>query len=321
MTEHVTHEDVVAFAERYVNLPSDDAKAGRKRVQNLRDRLERYIADNSDFDLVKMLHAGSVAKGTALRTLNDMDVAVYVEQADAPDDRDLVNWLTERLREAYDGVLKPEQITPGHHCVHVSFRSEGGLDVDVVPVLYEGEADDVGYLISRETGERLKTSVRLHLDFVVRRKTAHPDDFAQVVRFVKWWVRQQQRADESFRFKSFMVELVVASLADHGTVMKPYPEALRAVFGYIVKSGLRERIAFTDCYPSSRLPARTAPIEVFDPVNPANNVAFLYDDSDRKRIVDAAEEALDALTEATFATTKPQAVDCYRVVLGPSFRA
>jgi hypothetical protein len=204
----------------------------------------------------------------------------------------------------------------------VSFRSEGGLDVDVVPVLYEGDTDDVGFLIARETGERLKTSVRLHLEFVRKRKNEHPDAFAQVVRFVKWWVRQQQLADESFRFKSFIVELVVAALADRGLPMSPYPEALRAVFSYVVTSGLRERIAFTDYYFASRLPAKTdAAIEVFDPVNAQNNVAVHYGEADRQRIVDAAEEAFDALTEAIYATTKAQAVECYRVVLGPSFRA
>jgi len=44
-----------------------------------------------------------------------------------------------------------------------------------------------------------------------------------------------------------------------------------------------------------------------------------YEDRDRVRIVDAAQDALDALAEARFATTKGRALDCWRSVLGPSF--
>lgn len=100
-----------------------------------------------------------------------------------------------------------------------------------------------------------------------------------------------------------------------------YPQALEEVFGYIVKTGLAERIAFTDFYPASRLPAPTgAAIEIFDPVNPANNIAYRYSTAERDRIVEAADEALGAITEACYAITKAQAVACWQVMLGPSFR-
>jgi hypothetical protein len=39
-----------------------------------------------DYGFVKSLHSGSLAKGTALKTLNDMDVAVYVKKSEAPAD-------------------------------------------------------------------------------------------------------------------------------------------------------------------------------------------------------------------------------------------
>ena len=37
-------------------------------------------------------------------------------------------------------------------------------------------------------------------------------------------------------------------------------------------------------------------------------------------MVAAAEEALDAITEAKYATTKAQAIDCWQVVFGTSFK-
>ena len=67
-------------------------------------------------------------------------------------------------------------------------------------------------------------------------------------------------------------------------------------------------------------PASNAAIEVLDPVNVDNNVGELYGTADRDRIVGAAHKALDALTEARFAPTKGRALDCWRVILGPTFK-
>lgn len=316
----LTNADIDAFGDKRVNLPSADAKAGRERVNWLREQLEKHISANPGFSLIKMLHAGSVAKGTALSKVNDLDVAVYVKVDDSPtDDNELVDWMAERLRQVYGKRIAHDQIKPGVRCVTITFAN--GLSVDVVPVLYEGDDNDCGYLVSRD-GERLLTSVRLHLDFIRARKNAHPQDFAQVVRYFKWWIRQRKTEDASFKFKSFMAELIVAHLADTGAIdPTDHIGALTGVFEYIVDSKLDKRIAFTDYYPASKLPGPTdTAIEVFDPVNPANDIAHLYTDADRRRIVEAADDALSAITEAAFATTKTQAVECWQIVLGTQFK-
>lgn len=322
MGTFIGHNELSAFAANRINLPPADAQAGRERVKYFRERLEKYIDEHPDFNLVKMLHAGSVAKGTALRTINDMDVAVYVRKAEAPSDGGLVVWMVERLREAYRGILEPDQIEAGTHCATVTYKTGGIRKVDVVPILYEGDPQDRGYLVAKDTGDRILTSVRLHLDFVRKRKKENPDHFAQMVRSIKWWVRQQRNGQgDTFKFKSFMVELLVSSLADKGIPLSNYEDGIEAVFAYIAKTGLRERIAFTDIYEAGALPAPSGcPIEIFDPVNPENNVAFRYTDVDRQRIVAAAEEGLGAITEARYATTKARAVACWQIVLGPGFQ-
>ncbi|MFY1685011.1 CBASS oligonucleotide cyclase [Micromonospora sp. WMMD730] len=320
--QKVTHDDLAAFAQRAVNLPKAVADSRRQQVNTLRDKLTSHIAENPGFSLVKMLHAGSVAKGTALRTVNDFDVAVYVRNDEAPEQEgELLEWIAERLRAAYGALIDPSQIEVSTHCVNIHFKSSG-IDIDVVPVLYEGDPGDRGYLLAKSTGDRLLTSVRLHLDFVADRKRTCPQDWVQVVRFVKWWIGEQKQRDGQFRFKSFMAELLCAHLLDTGAVtFTDYPAALEGFFDYIVRTGLAERIAFADYYRATELPSvRTDAIEIFDPVNPANNAARLYDEIDRKRIVDAAEESLDAITEARYATTKAQAVACWQVVLGSRFR-
>ena len=318
MASHITNTDLKAFAEKRINLKIEEVSAGRDRVRFLRKRLEDHIANNPGFSLVRMLHAGSVAKGTGLADLNDMDVAVYVE-ADAAGDENLVLWMTERLREVYGATIAPDAVQPGTYCPKITFAS--GFNIDVVPVLDEGAADGKGYLVAKDTGEQLLTSIPLHLEFIRARKSEHPGNLAQIIRYLKWWIRNQKRADETFKFKSFMAELIAAHLSDRGVTFSDHIEALTAVFEYIVESGLSERVAFDDYYPASHLPTSSAAaIEIFDPVNPTNNVATHYSDQDRRRIVAQAEAALDALVEANFATTKSQAVACWQIVLGTTFK-
>lgn len=319
-TIYVDHVLVRDFAADKVNVKRDDLTGYRAQANRLREKLEKHIAENPDYGLIKMRSAGSVAKGTALKTINDMDLALYVKKSEAPfAESDLLRWTAERLREAYPNH-PADKICPGHHAVTISF-SGSGLDVDVVPVLYEGETDDIGYLIVPWSGQRVKTSVTQHLQFIRTRKDAAPFDFAQVVRLAKWWVRRRRKLDDDFRFKSFMVELICAHLADLGTDFSDYPSALEQFFAYIVKTELTERIAFDDFYDASELPAPTAAeIEIFDPVNAENNVAERYTRVQRLAIVSAADEALSAISEASFATTKGRAVDCWQSILGPSFR-
>jgi hypothetical protein len=161
----------------------------------------------------------------------------------------------------------------------------------------------------------------MHLAFTRKRKDSQPQHFAQVVRLAKWWAAEQKGADANFRFKSFMVELVCAHLADNGQGMADYRVAMEAFFNFIVKTGLKTRIAFKDHYPASELPATLPdPIHIFDPVNPKNNVASQYTENNRRLIVTAAQDALDALNEAHTAATKGHAVQMWQVVLGSSFR-
>lgn len=321
MSSHVTHSDIKAFAETKVNLPAADAQTYRDQVNRLRDRLKKHIDENPGFALVKMLHAGSVAKGTALKTVNDLDAAVYVRSDEAPgDDSDLVPWLADRVREANPN-LSQDQIVEQDHCVTISFRGSG-LDVDVVPVLYEGDEDDKGYLVDKTTGARMLTSIPMHLEFIRTRKDANPTHFAQVVRLAKWWAQELKMKNSTFKCKSFLIELVLAHLADNEEIdFTDYGEALEGFFSYIVKSDLKERIAFTDYYSAGELPSPTgSAIEVFDPVNSENNITVRYTDQDRKRLVDAAEAAGDAIDEALFSDTKGRAVQCWQLVFGSSFR-
>lgn len=317
--EHVGHRDLVRFAEEKVNLPKAKADEHRAQVNRLREKLEGYIEDHPDFTLRRMLLSGSLAKGTALRSLNDIDVAVYIGGADAPHDiRKLLEYLTERLRTAFPN-FSPDQVQPQTYSVTVSFRGSG-LDVDIVPVLYHGLPDWRGNLVSQDDGSFLETSIPLHLEFAASRKKANPTHFAQVVRLVKQWSRRMKVEREGFRFKSFMIELILAKLSDEGTSFNDYPEALQSFFTYVVRSGLRERIVFEDHYRAASVVGVTGAVQIVDPINSRNNVARLYTADNARMIVDAALDAGDAIDAALAAPTKELTLRYWQRVFGSSFQ-
>lgn len=318
----IDRSHILQFAADRVNLPRPTAQQHRDQVNRLRERLQSRIDEDPSYGLVKMLHAGSVAKGTALKTVNDLDAAVYVEKAAAPDgDANLVRWLAARLFEAAPPNMTRDQFVEEAHCVTVNYRGSG-LNVDVVPVLYEGEADDRGYLVHKTTGARMLTSITLHLRFIGDRKKKYGMNFAELIRLTKWWRRQATNQDHpDLKFKSFMIELIWAHLADGGLDLSDYPTALEGFFQYVVQTEFDDIVTFSDFCKTSELPTRgIAAIEVIDPVNPANNVAVRYDSAAKNLIVAACAVAFDALSEARFATTKTRAVDCWQTVLGASFR-
>ena len=317
-TEHVNHSDIAKFADEYINLKRDDVADLREQVWRLRDKLEEYVRDNPDFELRKMLLSGSLAKGTALKSLNDIDVACYVSANKAPSSiGDLIEFLADRLRKAFPN-FRHDQVTPNTYSVTVQFISSG-LRVDIVPILYDDDPQWRGYLVSQDNGEKLLTSIPMHLDFTRRRKEANKVHFAQVVRLVKFWVRQRKKEDPEFRLKSFMVELIVAHLADRGLNLSDYPEAIAATFAFMGTDQFRSVIAFADNYSPSACDASNDPIRIWDPVNCENNVAKLYTDAQRERIVDSALDAGDAVDSALRAPTKAATVMYWRKVLGPSF--
>ncbi len=320
--EFVKHSDLVTFGDNSVNLKRDDAKEYRDQVNRLREKMEAFIKNNPDVGLRKMLLSGSLAKGTALKSLNDIDVAVHVASPAAPKgESDLLDWLVDNLRKVYPN-MNPDQISKGNHCVRISFRGSG-LDVDVVPI-YEIDDDplDRGYLFASDTGDRVLTSIPMHLEFIRKRKRTCQTHYAQMIRFAKFWASKRKIAlGASFRCKSFLIELVMAQRLDSGAVLTNYPDALEEFFAYIVQTRLSEQIAFIDYFKSSEIPARgISAIEVLDPVNLENSIVKDYSTSDRDILVDEAEEALDAISEARHATTKGRAVDCWKQVFGPTFK-
>lgn len=317
--EHVTHDDIAQFAKDRVNLPKDKADAYRAQATRVREKVIGYINDHPDFKLKKILLSGSLAKGTALRTLNDIDMACYISGSDAPKDlNDLLEYLADKLRKAFPN-MSPEQVQPKTYSVTISFRGSG-LDVDVVPILYYGDVNWYGCLISQDDGSLLETCIPRHLEFIRKRKALQKDHFSQVIRLAKFWVKNQKAENSGFKFKSFMVELIMSKLLDDGIDFSDYPEAMQSFFTYLAKSNLREIISFNDYFTRSQIPSFIERIRIVDPVNPKNNAAKLYTISQADAIIEAALDAGDAIDSALAATTKEKTIYYWQKIFGPSFQ-
>lgn len=317
--EHVSHQDIVQFAKERVNLPKDRADTYREQARRVRERVTAYLSEHPDYALKKILLSGSLAKGTALRTLNDIDMACYISGSDVPSDIDsLLEYLAARLRKAFPNMSEA-QVKPQTYCVTISFIRTG-LNVDVVPVIYSGDPDWYGNLVSQQDGSFLETCIPRHLEFIRKRKAQQETHFAQVIRLAKFWVRNMKSERADFKFKSFMVELVMAKLLDDGKKFSDYPEALQNFFTYLATSDLREHISFSDYFPASSLPVYSDRVRIIDPVNPKNNAAKLYTSAQADQIVDAAIDAGDAIDAALAATTKEKTVYYWQKVFGPSFQ-
>lgn len=329
-TGHVDHRVLALHASEKVNVPSDEAAKRRIQVSHMRGRLEGHIAAHPDYDLVKLRAAGSTAKHTAIKRRwaegSDADVAAYVKAASvggvsAPE-AGLLEWLRDRCQEVYGATKDAEDFVISDHAVGITLRGSG-LKIDIAPVLYEGESDDKGHLITRQ-GDRVLTSVTQHLAFIGTRKKAAGGGYAELIRLLKAWVREGKRNDEQLRCKSFLLELLVAHLWDKGWNGQPlevndYPRGFEQVMAYIVRTGLQEPIIFDDFYDPAEVHDSSDAIRVWDPVSPGNNVARSYTPADQARLVAFTTAGLEEVSWAAQAPTKGEANDAWRTVLGPSF--
>lgn len=310
-----TNSDLENFIENKVNVKKEKVKGYREQVNRLRDNLADYIKDHPDFGLIKMLHSGSVRKGTAISTLNDMDVAVYVKAAEVEkySEEEVLEYIKDGLVKVYKRYnMTEDQFSIGTHCVKVSFKGSG-LDVDIVPIIPNGEPNDLGHLIASDTGNRVLTSIPLHLDFIRKRKNSH-SNYAQMVRVTKWW-----RNKRDFKMKSFIIEMIWAHIADTEGISNDVVTALEQFFRFVVNTELNEPIIFEDYYNKSDVTINEGLPNIFDPVNPENNLGASLDTIKLDRIIEEADDALGSLALAKQASTKAVATAQLQQIFGSSF--
>lgn len=310
----ITSDDLAGFLEERVNLKREHVKAYRDQVQHLRERLTLYVNDHPDFALIKMLHFGSLAKATAISTLREMDVAVYVrpEHLASQQLASVLSTVRDLLIQTYP-QMEPSQFVIDPPAVTITYRTTG-LNVDVVPIIPNGKPDDRGQL-ALSYPEWVETSIPLHLDFIRRRADRH-GLYRALVRLTKWW-----RQERDVPLQSFLIELLWAHLVDSGLVSNDLQEALLTFFAYLERSRLEERIVFADNYAPAEVKPMGDLVQIVDPVTPINNVAARMTRAERDALLSAAEAALDDIAAGSSAYSKGRGIASYQRVFGTAFAA
>ena len=315
LTPILLQGDIESFAGSKVNLTKEKRDAYLKQLGIMRDNLERYMGEHESLAYEKSFISGSIAKGTALKTINDLDLAIYLKSTAVSSNlSELLIWIRDNLRKTYPSISK-EKIYIDEPCVVVEYT---GLDVkvEVMPVISKGDDQDRGYIWDRFSKGKTETSIPLQLAFIRKRK-ANNSHFGQVVRLLKWWGREKQLKDHGLG--SYSLELIAAYVLDKGCNFMDYHEGLIGVFSWLKNSQLAERIAFTDYYKASSLPAKEKGVELFDPVDPNNNLGSNINSYDQTEILKLAGESLDALVFSKSAQNKYEAINCWKQVMGQGF--
>lgn len=201
----------------------DLARARRKSFE---------AALSGELDIAKCLPSGSIARGSQIEPINDVDLVVIYKRDLFPNWGDDGTSASEALEDLADKVRsllggsgeKEEQLVrlvkPGNHAVQCWIDDpdeEDAFTVDVVPALQEGD-----HLIIPESDNRtwIHTHPAFLVDAVLKRHHEWPT-FVPLVRVLKRWNRDNDMS---------MLPLVVEVLALSHMPQDDRPKALASFF-------------------------------------------------------------------------------------------
>jgi hypothetical protein len=307
-------------------------------IRKHRDDVKARIKAKAEADGVivrSMPVSGSFAKATGLRRHMLGDAEHEGQDVDCPfvvagKDKD-GDPLTELLSkfEGYARACYPDTpVKPTKSSVKLEFVASK-VSYDLVPMLAVEGSDDEQILL-RSGGERRRTSLQKHVDFV-RSRTKRSDElrgpvaFNDGVRLIKWWREYQVTQNKMLtEIPSFLVELLCAKAFDEASVQGKYPETLVTWFDRIYSyAAKRSDVTFHD-FGTPKPERITAPWRVIDPVNTENNaVPTSWGGIQIDELRDWAARARDKLQQAIAFEMRGRDADAVALVaeiFGNSFK-
>lgn len=312
----LTDIQIYVFVSKVLHLGKGKRKEYLDQVDNLIKQLRNKITEESSFKVKDFIKTGSLMKGTVLKPKGDYgvdaDIAVFLDitESEKGDVQKLHNIILDLLKAVYP-MKKDEDFQVQPHTLGIHFQASG-LDVDLVPVIPIPNEPGYGWQLSSQNGDPIKTSVQGQLDFIKKRKELDPR-FKTLVRLLKKW-RNEQELD---KFRSFIIELIVAYLFDRDGVMVSLESGLQRFFLYIAQYELKTPITFPELGEITSFP--TDPVVILDPVNKGNNVAKRLSIAERNEIVAASRTAWETIENASWKNTKGETLDLWKEVMGRSF--
>jgi hypothetical protein len=333
MSQTTLHTRFVNFT-RWIRPDPDKVEEVRKQRDDVKARIKAK-AEADGLIVRSMPGSGSYAKATGLRRHMLGDAEHEGQDVDCPfvvagkdKDGDPLTELLSRF-EGYAKACYPdtplERTKSSVKLVFVASK----VSYDLVPMLAVEGADNEQILL-RSGGERRRTSLQKHVDFV-RSRSKRSDElrgpvaFNDGVRLFKWWREYQVTQSKIMsEIPSFLVELLCAKAFDDESVQGKYPETLVTwfdrIYSYVAKRG---DVTFRD-FGTPKPELISALWRVIDPVNTENNaVPAAWGGIQVDEIRDWAARARDKLQQAIAFEMRGRDADAVALVadiFGNSFK-
>lgn len=217
------------------------------------------------YDFTVELH-GSVAKGTELKGMMDLDVFLLIRYDDINREwleRDIVKPLFEVFKEFYR-VVKLKYAT--HPYIHISL---GKYEVDVVPAYWAKDISEIKTAVDRTP---------FHTKYVLSKLT---EDMKDGVRLLKAFFKSAGVYGAEIKVEGFSGYLTELLAIKYGSFLNAVTNIARWRFGEVVI--VDESIAKIDR--SYLKKVFKAPLVVLDPVDPKRNAASAVSAESLARVV------------------------------------
>lgn len=319
---------------RWIRPDPDKVEDTRKQRDDVKERIKKKAVDDG-LTVRSMPHSGSFAKATGLRRHmlgnaehegQDVDCPFVLSKKD--EDGDPLTTLLPRFEKYAKACYPDTEIERSKSSVKLKFAATK-LNFDLVPMLAV-DGNDEEQILLRAGGERRRTSIQKHVDFVkVRTKKSQdlrgPVAFNDGERLIKWWREYQSTQSKILGdVPSFLVELLCAKAFDEYSVKAKYPETLAVWFDAIyLYASKRTVVSFTDfgVPDASKIDAKW---KVIDPVNTVNNaVPTSWGNIQIDELRDLAARARDKVQQAIAFEMRGRDSDAVALmteVFGPSFK-
>ncbi|WP_257455528.1 CBASS oligonucleotide cyclase [Archangium lipolyticum] len=305
-TRSTLHRRMSSFVDWIRGGDKDDLII--KQSGDIRERIVNQ-AEKDGLTVRSTPNSGSFAKKTGLRRHLLGDSAVEGQDVDlpfviSPEDEDgaRIDELLGRF-DRYVATCYPQtKRKRTKSSIQLDFAASK-LRYDLVPMLAI-PGDDEAQILLRGDGERRRTSVQKHIEFVTRHNRTSNElpgrvRFNECVRLLKWWREFRQAHSRVIEYvPSILLDLLCAHAYNRCEVEETYAGTLARWFDLLAGTvRRRELVAFTDFGPKPRA-SPDALWTVLDPVNAENNIVSQWNSFQIEELGDWLEEGFDAINRA-----------------------
>jgi tRNA nucleotidyltransferase (CCA-adding enzyme) len=286
------------------------------QVDNLIERLQAKIDEETTFEVKKFIKTGSLVKGTSLKPRDgfavDADVAVALDVSEAS--KDDIDSLHKKIRKLLIAIY-PQKVETDFEVqprtLGIEFRVSG-LCVDLVPIIPIPSKPGYAWQPSSQGQPPVETNIQGQLDFIKNRRDKDPN-YRILVRMLKRWRNTQELS----QLGSFAIELILAHLQNTIGVAPNLEEGISRFFLFVAQKQLKTKISFNENGTITSFP--NDPVVILDPVNNQNNVTRRITDAERVEIVKKALEAWETISTASHNGYKGETVEFWKNIFGRGF--